>query len=102
MNDTVRSVFISETFLLYTVAMNKARLEALSDGVFAIVMTLLIFDIKVPLIPGEVTNQALWIQLGVLWRRRREKRDPTRSSLASAATAEPMRRTWKSTPIARS
>jgi uncharacterized membrane protein len=47
--------------------MNKTRLEALSDGVFAIVMTLLIFDIKVPLIPGEVTNEALWIQLGVLW-----------------------------------
>jgi uncharacterized membrane protein len=29
-------------------AMNKARLEALSDGVFAIVMTLLVIEIKVP------------------------------------------------------
>ena len=29
-------------------AMNKSRLEALSDGVFAIVMTLLVIEIKVP------------------------------------------------------
>ncbi len=46
--------------------MNKARLEALSDGVFAIVMTLLIFDIKVPILREPITNDALWNQLAVL------------------------------------
>lgn len=47
--------------------MNKARLEALSDGIFAIVMTLLIFDIKVPSMPGEVSNETLWSALLTLW-----------------------------------
>ncbi len=47
--------------------MNKARLEALSDGIFAIVMTLLIFDIKVPAISGEVTSETLWSSLMTLW-----------------------------------
>ena len=47
--------------------MSKARLEALSDGVFAIVMTLLIFDIKVPKIDAVVTNDALIQQLVILW-----------------------------------
>ena len=46
--------------------MNKARLEALSDGVFSIVMTLLIFDIKVPILPEPVTNGALWQELAIL------------------------------------
>ena len=48
--------------------MNKARLEALSDGVFSIVMTLLIIDIKVPKLNGDaVTNQELWQRLSDEW-----------------------------------
>ena len=44
-------------------AMNKARLEALSDGVFAIVMTLLVIEIKVPEIePGYLINTAALIK----------------------------------------
>ncbi len=44
-------------------AMNKARLEALSDGVFAIVMTLLVIEIKVPEIePGHLINTAALIK----------------------------------------
>lgn len=39
--------------------MNKARLEAFSDGVFSIVITLFIFNIKVPQLPNP-TNAALW------------------------------------------
>lgn len=46
--------------------MNKGRLEAFSDGVFSIVMTLLIFDIKVPTIPEPVTNATLWHALAML------------------------------------
>ncbi len=47
--------------------MNKTRAEALSDGVFAIVMTLLIFNIKVPVMEGHVTNMEVWNMLGTLW-----------------------------------
>jgi uncharacterized membrane protein len=46
--------------------MNKSRLEAFSDGVFSIVMTLLVFDIKIPNIPEPVTDQAIWHQLAIL------------------------------------
>jgi uncharacterized membrane protein len=63
----VRYGVSSAAFVLYTVVMNKNRLEALSDGVFAIVMTLLIFDIKVPHIEEPITNEALLSQLGILW-----------------------------------
>jgi uncharacterized membrane protein len=40
--------------------MNKARLEAFSDSVFAVVITLLIFDINVPTLPQPITNADLW------------------------------------------
>jgi uncharacterized membrane protein len=42
-------------------SMNKARLEALSDGVFAVAITLLILNVK---LPHEVaSNHALWSML---------------------------------------
>ncbi len=47
--------------------MNKGRLEAFSDGVFAIVMTLLIFNIKVPALAKPFTDQDLWTALGGVW-----------------------------------
>jgi uncharacterized membrane protein len=40
--------------------MDKTRAEAFSDGVFAIAMTLLVFDIKLPTVVGAVTNAQLW------------------------------------------
>ena len=43
--------------------MSKGRIEAFSDGVFAIAITLLILEIKVPH-PGE---HGLWHALGQLW-----------------------------------
>jgi len=46
------------------VMLTKSRLEALSDGVFAIVMTLLVIDIKVPVVRGlTMTDEMLWQKL---------------------------------------
>jgi uncharacterized membrane protein len=47
--------------------MNKTRLEALSDGVFAIVLTLLVLDLHVPHLEEPFTNAQLWSQLALLW-----------------------------------
>jgi len=43
--------------------MNKTRIEALSDGVFAIVMTLLVIDIKVPTFATEVSDSEIWAEI---------------------------------------
>ncbi len=65
--------------------LSKHRLEALSDGIFAFAMTLLMLDLKIPKIPEAIMTQgllahtlyALWpkflvfmtsfLQLGVYW-----------------------------------
>jgi uncharacterized membrane protein len=39
--------------------MPKSRIEAFSDGVFAIVITLLVLEIKVPILPEPVSDAAL-------------------------------------------
>jgi uncharacterized membrane protein len=43
------------------------RLEAFSDGVFAIALTLLILEIKAPAIGEHGSSQALWAGLAHLW-----------------------------------
>ena len=43
--------------------MNHNRLDQLADGIFAIVMTILVFDIRVPIISGLVSNTTLWFQI---------------------------------------
>lgn len=40
--------------------MSHTRLDQLSDGIFAIVMTILVFEIKVPVIFGTIDNTGLW------------------------------------------
>jgi uncharacterized membrane protein len=40
--------------------MKQGRLDALADGIFAIVMTILVFEIRVPELYGIVNDQALW------------------------------------------
>ena len=39
--------------------MKQTRLDQLADGIFAIVMTILVFEIKVPEFYGVVDNKAL-------------------------------------------
>src|SRR3989344_2997222 len=43
--------------------MSHTRLDQLSDGIFAIVMTILVFEIKVPGIWGPVDNLGLWLEI---------------------------------------
>jgi uncharacterized membrane protein len=43
--------------------MKHTRLDQLSDGIFAIVMTILVFEVRVPLIWGPIDNTALWFEI---------------------------------------
>lgn len=43
--------------------MNHTRLDQLSDGIFAIVMTILVFQIKLPDIWGPIDNFGLWLEV---------------------------------------
>jgi uncharacterized membrane protein len=47
--------------------MTHTRLDQLSDGIFAIVMTILVFEIKVPALNGPVSNLDLWMQIKLLF-----------------------------------
>lgn len=43
--------------------MSHTRLDQLSDGIFAIVMTILVFEIKIPAIWGPIDNMGLWLEI---------------------------------------
>ncbi len=47
--------------------LSKNRLETLTDGVFAIIMTLLVIEVQVPRLIGEFANNDLWIALDGIW-----------------------------------
>ena len=48
--------------------LSKHRLEALSDGIFAFAMTLLVLDVKIPKLPQAAVNAGLLVPtLLVLW-----------------------------------
>jgi uncharacterized membrane protein len=46
--------------------MKPNRLEQLSDGIFAIVMTILVFELHVPLFPAGATNADVWRTLTLM------------------------------------
>ena len=48
-------------------APSKVRLESLSDAIFAVAMTILVLDLKVPSLPPEATSHHLWATLVPLW-----------------------------------
>ncbi len=43
--------------------MSHSRLDQLSDGIFAIVMTILVFEIRLPELGGVISNASLWAAL---------------------------------------
>ena len=47
--------------------MKQQRMNGLSDGIFAIVMTLLTFEFKVPILDGKVDDYILWNNLEKMW-----------------------------------
>lgn len=47
--------------------MSHNRLEQLSDGIFAIVMTVLVFQIRLPDIWGPIDNYGLWLEIKKLF-----------------------------------
>ena len=49
--------------ICYAVNMNHTRLDQLSDGIFAIVMTVLVFEIKIPNTWGPIDNLGLWSEV---------------------------------------
>jgi TMEM175 potassium channel family protein len=50
--------------LIYSIALSKGRMEALTDGIFAIAMTLLVLELKVPDMPKSTGSAELLHRLG--------------------------------------
>jgi TMEM175 potassium channel family protein len=50
--------------LIYSVQLSKGRMEALTDGIFAIAMTLLVLELKMPDLPKHVGSRELLEKLG--------------------------------------
>jgi uncharacterized membrane protein len=45
----------------------KARFETLSDGIFAVAMTILVLDLRLPQLPHDVTSLQMFSALFALW-----------------------------------
>jgi uncharacterized membrane protein len=53
--------------MLYFRHMSHTRLDQLADGIFAIVMTILVFEIKLPSAWGSLDNLELWLEIEKLF-----------------------------------
>ena len=53
--------------MLLLTYMKPARLDELSDGIFAIVMTIIVFEIKVPNMPAFFNDMQLWLAIKTLF-----------------------------------
>jgi len=49
---------------IHTILLSKGRMEALTDGIFAIAMTLLVLELKVPDLPRSVGSSELLHKIG--------------------------------------
>jgi uncharacterized membrane protein len=50
--------------LLHSISLSKGRMEALTDGIFAIAMTLLVLELKIPDLPKSVSPSELLQNIG--------------------------------------
>ncbi|HEY3769300.1 MAG TPA: TMEM175 family protein [Candidatus Angelobacter sp.] len=50
--------------LLHSIALSKGRMEALTDGIFAIAMTLLVLELKIPDLPKSASTSELLQNIG--------------------------------------
>lgn len=55
---------VSARSLIYGIVLSKGRIEALTDGIFAIAMTLLVLELKVPELPKSTASVELLHRLG--------------------------------------
>lgn len=47
--------------------MKQQRLDGLADGIFAIVMTVLVFELRIPQLGDTATDRMLWMEITKLW-----------------------------------
>lgn len=52
---------------LTTPAVDKHRLAGLQDGVYSIAMTLLVLELKLPVLPEQISDAALWGEMLAIW-----------------------------------
>src|ERR1051326_557403 len=54
----------SARITIYNILLSKGRMEALTDGIFAIAMTLLVLELKVPDLPKSASSRELLHKIG--------------------------------------
>lgn len=60
----VTTPLISARKVIHSILLSKSRMEALTDGIFAIAMTLLVLELKVPELPKSAGPQELLHRIG--------------------------------------
>ncbi|HEV7521471.1 MAG TPA: TMEM175 family protein, partial [Candidatus Angelobacter sp.] len=55
---------LSARKLMHSILLSKGRMEALTDGIFAIAMTLLVLELKIPDLPKHASATELLHKIG--------------------------------------